>query len=51
MLRPRTRGGRLYQSGEGDHHRRALVEQKRSSLTEEAYHLEQKREGVNAYQS
>ena len=40
-----------HQSGEGDHHHPKLEEQKQSSLREEAYCLEQKREGAKAYQS
>ena len=38
----------FHQSGEGDHHRHELDEQKRPSLREEAYRLEWKREGAKA---
>ena len=40
-----------HESGEGDYHRHELEEQKQSSMREEAYRLEQKREGAKVYQS
>ena len=39
-----------HQSEEGYYHRHELEEQRQPSLREEAYRLEQKREGAKAYQ-